>query len=146
MVFAAEMAKAHDPVKIIDNQTITAAATGNLVELPRGYSGYVFCLYIHSATLAAGETMDVTIEGNLGGDAWPDIVHFTQLANAQNGTTNQFEFVTVVGTIAFNSLGLDADHDQAAGAKVNLPVRNVRSKIAIANTPSVTLSIFAAGI
>ena len=144
-----QLAAIHDGVSILAQTTITVDVTHSEVILPKGFNGVVFTLFVHSAALDVGDTLDVYIDGNLGTTAnpiWANVVHFTQLVASDNGMTDEFEYATCVGTLAINPTGYDASHNQSAAAKANLPVRRVRTRFDAANTPSVSVSLWAVPI
>jgi hypothetical protein len=144
-----QLAAIHDGVPILAQTTITGSVTNSEIILAKGFNGFAFTLFVHTASLGATATLDVYIDSNLGTTAnpiWANAVHFTQLTNTHDSITDQFEYATCVGTLAINPTGYNAIHDQSAAAKANLPLRRVRTRFTAANSPSVSVSLWAVPI
>lgn len=75
-----EVKRAHDVVTLLASaaRTDTAGTTSDAVRLPGIVHGMTFLLDVTAAATAVGDTLDVTIQTNVGG-TWVEVAYFTQI-------------------------------------------------------------------
>ncbi len=73
---------------LVSSQTVTASGTSTPQALHGGTVGAEILLNVTAAATAAGDTLDVYIQGSVDGSTWDDIAHFTQVLG--NGGAKKF--------------------------------------------------------
>lgn len=128
------------PLVIQASTTETASGTGSPVNVPGGSNDWIFTLDVTAGQTAAADTLDVTLQTELDGSNWVDVVHFTQIAG-DDAEKRYHEKINA----GLAEAGFEAAATLAAGAVRNMLGKRIRAKWTIVDDtdPSFTFSVAA---